>query len=62
MPVEYTVCSSNINTPMEQIMVAWKAVLLAAGVYKSICTWDLPSDIAEVSSLTLVRVRHSAVP
>lgn len=29
-------------------MVAWKAILLAAGVYKSICTWDKPSDIAEV--------------
>ena len=29
-------------------MVAWKATLLAGGVYKSICTWDKPSDIAEV--------------
>lgn len=49
-PVMFTVCSTNLNSPFEQAMVAWKAMLLAAGVYKSICTWDMPSDIAEVAS------------
>ena len=49
VPVKFTVCSTGISSRYEQTMVAWKAVLLAAGVYKSICCWDLPSDIAEVS-------------
>lgn len=49
-PIELTVCSTNLSSPFEQAMVAWKAMLLAAGVYKSICTWDMPSDIAEVST------------
>lgn len=49
-PVQLTMCSTNLSSPFEQTMVAWKAMLLAAGVYKSICTWDMPSDIAEVST------------
>ena len=47
-PVLFTACSTNLNSPFERAMVAWKAILLGAGVYKSICTWDMPSDIAEV--------------
>jgi hypothetical protein len=49
-PIQLTVCSTNLSSPFERAMVAWKAILLAAGVYKSICTWDMPSDIAEVST------------
>ena len=49
-PVLFTACSTNLNSPFERAMVAWKAILLGAGVYKSICTWDMPSDIAEVIS------------
>jgi hypothetical protein len=49
-PVQLTVCSTNLSSPFERTLVAWKAILLAAGVYKSICTWDMPSDIAEVST------------
>jgi hypothetical protein len=49
-PVQLTVCSTNLSSPFERAMVAWKAILLAAGVYKSICTWDMPSDIAEVNT------------
>ena len=47
-PVLFTACSTILNSPFERAMVAWKAILLGAGVYKSICTWDMPSDIAEV--------------
>ena len=48
VPVEYTQCSTGLDDRFEQSMLAWKAILLAAGVYKSICTWDMPSDLAEV--------------
>ena len=51
-PITLTVCSTTLSSPFEQAMVAWKAILLAAGVYKSICTWDMPSDIAEVSTIS----------
>ena len=36
VPVEYTQCSTGLDDRFEQAMLAWKALLLAAGVYKSI--------------------------
>lgn len=57
-PVQLTMCSTNLSSPFEQTMVAWKAMLLAAGVYKSICTWDMPSDIAEVSTHSTYSMVH----
>jgi len=32
-PITYDACSSTINTPLEDVMIAWKACLLGAGVY-----------------------------
>ena len=52
-PVLFTACSTDLSSPFERAMVAWKAILLGAGVYKSICTWDMPSDIAEVIQLSM---------
>ena len=57
-PILYTVCSTNLNSPFERAMVAWKAILLGAGVYKSICTWDMPSDLAEVNQISLSSAFH----
>ena len=32
-PITYDACSSTITTPLEDVMIAWKACLLGAGVY-----------------------------
>ena len=32
-PITYDACSSTINSPLEDVMIAWKACLLGAGVY-----------------------------
>lgn len=58
-PVLFTACSTNLNSPFERAMVAWKAILLGAGVYKSICTWDMPSDIAEVTHIHIHTVKEN---
>lgn len=42
-------------------MIAWKACLLAGGVYKAISTWDHPSDIAEVKHFFLAIYNVSVV-
>ena len=51
----------NITSLPSQVMVAWKAALLAAGVYKSICTWDKPSDIAEVRPHSVLCMCYSVL-
>jgi hypothetical protein len=108
-PVTYDACSTTLTSPFECVMIAWKACLLGAGVYKvrtdshfipppyssliplyhssatllllfivthpypctphstcpshsqAICTWDHPSDIAEVKHFFLAIYNVSVV-
>lgn len=60
-PITYDACSTTLSSPFECVMIAWKACLLGAGVYKAICTWDHPSDIAEVKHFFLAIYNVSVV-
>ena len=37
-------------------MIAWKSILLAVGVYKSVRSWDKPADVAEVPTIALMAI------
>jgi hypothetical protein len=45
--VQNRVCSTGLNEPFEIAMVAWKASLLAFGIFKAIRTWEVPEEISE---------------
>jgi len=59
--IPYDACSTTLSSPFECVMIAWKACLLAGGVYKAIATWDHPSDIAEVKHFFLAIYNVSVV-
>jgi len=53
VPVENKVCSTNLSDTFEVILVVWKAILLAAGVYFSIRAWNIPSKLSEAKHFAI---------
>ena len=47
LPVADVKCSTGLSNVMEVIMVVWKGLQLAFGVYEAAVTWNAPSDLSE---------------
>jgi len=46
-PVDDVVCNTGFNSPMEIVMLVYKSLLIAFGVYKAATTWKIPADVSE---------------